>query len=370
MTRQVLLVEPFFGGSHAAWAEGWQATSAHDIHLLTHEASAWRWRMRGAAVTLARRTEAWVERHGLPDLVVATDMLDLAAYLGLTRRALGDVPVAIYLHENQLTYPRRPDEPLDQGLAWAMWRSLVSADAVWCNSRFHRDELLAALPGLLGSVPDHDHLGLLASVREKTEVLPVGVDLEPISNPPRESRPVGGPLVLSNQRWHHDKDLGAVLRALLRIADTGSAFRVALAGDDTGGESDALQPLIDALGTRVVQQGYLDRPDYLRLLERSDIVVSAARNEFFGIAVVEALAAGAIPVLPDVLAYPEVVPAAFHPHALYGSGELTTALASAIATPEDHRSACAGLADAVRRFDWSVVAPVYDRAVEANTVRR
>ena len=175
--------------------------------------------------------------------------------------------------------------------------------------------------------------------------------------------------MLSNQRWHHDKDLGSVLRALVRIAATGTAFRVALAGDDTGGEREALLPLLDALGERVEHVGHLERHDYLRLLERSDIVVSAARNEFFGIAVVEALAAGAIPVLPRALAYPEVLPRRFHRCGLYGAGELTEALAAAISSPEDHRRECAGLADAVRRFDWSVVAPDYDRAVDALTSR-
>lgn len=365
MTRRVLLVEPFFGGSHAAWATGWQAASRHEIHLLTHEASAWRWRLRGAAVTLARRTEKWVEHHGRPDLVVATDMLDLAAYLGLARRALGDVPVAIYLHENQLTYPRQPGEPLDQGIVWATWRSLVSADAVWCNSAFHRDELLAALPGLLHSVPDHDHGGLLASVREKMSVLAVGVDLGDITCVGRARvDPLDGPLVLSNQRWHHDKDLGSVLRALGRVAARDVPFRVALVGDDSGGERAALLPLVESLGDRVVQVGRLERSAYLHLLARSDIVVSAARNEFFGIAVVEALAAGAVPVLPDALAYPELVPERFHDVALYPGGGLTAALESAITDLEAARESTAGLADSMRRFDWSVVGPMYDDAVD------
>ena len=32
--HRVLLVEPFLGGSHRAWAEGWQQHSRHDVDIL------------------------------------------------------------------------------------------------------------------------------------------------------------------------------------------------------------------------------------------------------------------------------------------------------------------------------------------------
>jgi glycosyltransferase involved in cell wall biosynthesis len=364
MTRRVLLLEPFLGGSHEAWARGWQAASDHEIHIIGHAARAWRWRMRGAAVSLAAETDDWVAAHGHPDLVVATDMLDLAAYLGLARRTIGAIPAAIYLHENQLTYPRRPGEPLDSGLAWATWRSLLAADAVWFNSEFHRRDLFAALPGFLASVPDHDHVGLLDVVSARSAVLPVGVDLTGLTAAePRPADP-DGPLVLSNQRWHHDKNLGSVVRVLRRLADESIAFRVALVGDDRGGERDELQPLVDALGDRIVQAGHLPRDEYLELLKRSDIVVSAARNEFFGIAVVEAIAAGLVPVLPDGLAYPEIVPEQFHRDTLYAEAALCDALRSAITGLAPRRAALTGLSESVRRYDWPVVGPAYDRAVD------
>jgi len=41
-------------------------------------------------------------------------------------------------------------------------------------------------------------------------------------------------------------------------------------------------------------------------------VLSTARHEFFGIAVVEALLAGCLPWLPDRLSYPELLPPALH----------------------------------------------------------
>ncbi len=319
--------------------------------------------MRGAAVTLGEATIEWIGANGVPDLIVATDMVDLAAYLAVIRRAAPGVAAVIYMHENQLCYPRQPGEPLDQGLAWATWRSLVVADAVWFNSEFHRTELLTALPAFLGGVVDHDHLHLVGSVALKSRVVPVGVDIAAIGAlPDRRVADPDEPLVVSNHRWHHDKDVGAILRALLRLADSGVAFRVAVVGDEQGGWRDELMPLIGRLGECVESVGHVPRSDYLALLSRSDIVVSAARNEFFGVSVVEAIAAGAVPVLPRRLSYPEVVPSRFHDSVLYESGGLTSALRDTISQLGLRRRQTIGLAAGMARFGWDRVGEMHDAA--------
>ncbi len=319
--------------------------------------------MRGGAITLAEDTLLRISEHGAPDLIVVTDMIDLAAYLAMIRRTAPDIAVAMYMHENQLGYPRQPGESLDQGLAWTTWRNLVLADTIWFNSEFHRRQLFEALPVFLGGVADHSHLHLIESVKAKSEVIPVGVDLSHFAaRPDSASLDSSAPLILSNHRWHHDKNVGAILRALLRLADRDVAFRVAVVGDDQGGERDALMPLIERLGNRVERTGYQSRGDYLELLSRSDLVVSAARNEYFGIAVVEAIAAGAVPVLPDALAYPEVIPPKFHSAALFQPGDLTNALEFAVNSLPALRIEMTGLTESMSRFSWDRVAPMLDAA--------
>jgi len=290
-----------------------------------------------------------------PDLLVASDMIDLGDLLARLRTTHAEVPVVLYLHENQLTYPRQREEQLDIGLAWVTWRNLTLADEIWCNSAFHRDELLAALPTFLDSVPDENHLDALSDVTAKMRVHPVGVTI-----PDGRDR-VEPPLVLSNQRWHHDKDVGAVVRAMLRLADDGANFRTAVIGDDRGGLADEIHPMLDRLGDRVVARGLQDRADYERILGEADIVVSAARNEFFGVAIVEAVGAGAVPVLPNSVAYPEVIPTEFHSSVLYETGQLRFALASTLADLPTRRREAAGLAAAMERFAWPTVAAGYDR---------
>ncbi|HHE70832.1 MAG TPA: DUF3524 domain-containing protein, partial [Chloroflexi bacterium] len=50
---RVLVLVPYYGGSHRAWAEGYVRASRHEVSLVTLPARFWKWRMQGGAVTLA-----------------------------------------------------------------------------------------------------------------------------------------------------------------------------------------------------------------------------------------------------------------------------------------------------------------------------
>jgi glycosyltransferase involved in cell wall biosynthesis len=363
--RPVLLVEPFLGGSHRAWAEGLARHSRHRVTLLSHPGRFWRWRMRGSALTLAADTEAAVARDGPPDVVVVSDMIDLPAYLGFTRRVLGDAPVALYLHENQLVHAPGPTGATDEVYATINWLSMAAADRTYCNSAFHRDALLAALPDFLARAPDRPHDGFFDAVAARTGVLPMGVDVEDLVDARRRSAFDEGepPLILWNQRWDHDKDPVALFRVLRALARDGVPFGLALAGTNTRADPQEFQAIRADLGDRVVHTGWLPRAAYVELLARADVVVSTARHELFGIAMVEAMAAGAVPVLPDRLSYPEVVPAWAHPAVLYRS-RLYDHLHAVLTDLPAARARVAGLRDDMRRHAWPVVAEAWDREID------
>ncbi|MEE3275832.1 MAG: DUF3524 domain-containing protein [Actinomycetota bacterium] len=366
---QVLLVEPFHGGSHAAWAEGLAQHSRHEVVVVSHEADAWRWRLRGGALTLADDARAVVAEHGPPDVLLASSLFDLTGFLGLSRRFLGDPAVVRYLHESQILYPTSPNAkgPAGDEFPLVDWMSMAVADEVWVNSGFHRDALLAALPALLDRAPDRSHSDRLSEVVARCHVVPVGVDLADVPSPSRTGGdPVDGgdePLVVWNQRWDHDKNPTAVFRALGRLADEGVPFRLAVLGENVRVDPREFTEARDRLGDRVVAWGFAERADYLAWLGRSDVVAGAADHEFFGISVVEAMAAGCVPVLPARQSYPWLLDG-FAPLALYPHGELTNRLREVLVDLGAWRSRLAGLDAAVRRFDWRTVVDDYDDRIE------
>lgn len=372
----VLLVEPYFGGSHRSWAEGYQRHSGHRVRLVTHADRFWRWRLRGAALTLAEAIEAEVASGGRPDLVLVSDMVNVAALLGLARRSLGDVPVVLYLHENQLVYPAPPrrgsranrrstSDPEEAALV--NWVSMAAADAVVVNSEHHRAVLREALPRLLARAPDHPHAERCEPLLDALSVLPVGVEVADLVAAARTTGTTtdGPPLVVWNQRWEHDKDPEAFFAALVPLADEGVAFSLALAGENVRVDPQEFDAARRRLDTRVVHVGHLPVPEYRRLLLRGDVVVSTARHEYFGVALVEAIAAGAVPLLPRRLSYPEVVPEAYHGAVLYDDDELRDRLRGVLVDLAGARARTAGLREAMARFDWSVVAPRYDAHLSA-----
>lgn len=368
MSLSVLLVEPFFTGSHEVWARGWQANSRHDLHLLTQPGTHWRHRMMAASVPLAEATREHVALHGRPDVVVASDMVDLAGYLGLCRRELEGVPAVVYFHENQLTQPTSPNGVgglRDRHLAWTNWRSLLAAEEVWFNSAWQRDSMTDALEELLeGGPAGDDQRPLLPGATERFRVRPVGCDLGDLFD---EARGDAGdsaepPLVLWNHRWAHDKGLDVAVRSMAAVAAQGVDFRLAVVGTDDHHDPARGDRLLEPLRDRVVHRGWLEPAEYRSMLTRADVVVASARQENFGISVVEAVAAGCVPVVPDALAYPEsITDAAFR----YPPGRLTTALREVLVDLDRWRLRCEPLRESLRRFDWSNVAPADDDRLEA-----
>ena len=357
----VVVVEPYYDGSHRAWADGYAGHSSHEVSVLGHRGSFWKWRMHGAALTLARDLDDLVHQRGrTPDAVLVSDMVDLSSFRGIARTSLSGAAVVAYFHENQLTYPLAPGALPDLSYGLKNWMSMAAADEVWFNSEFHAAEVARALPGLLGAMPDHRHTELIAPVLGRSAVMPVGITIRDPA-PEREDL-AEPPLVLWNQRWEYDKDPGRFLAAVDRAAERGIEFRLAIAGQSFRQQPAEFEQARRRHATRLVHFGEADPADYAHLLDRADVVVSTARHEFFGVAVAEAIAAGCLPVLPDALAYPEMLTPEFA-HLLYDDdAALDDRFDDAIARCAGGTRPTARLTDTVRRrYGWPAVAERYDR---------
>ena len=361
---RILVIEPYYGGSHRAWADGYAATSRHDISILSHEARFWKWRMKGAHLTLAELLAADAERHGTPDVVLASSMMDVAGLLGAARRDLGPAPIAVYFHENQFTYPRSPLDHPDLSYPMTNWTSAAVADLVIFNSSFHQAQFFEEARRLLRQFPDHRHGGLVDGVAARSIVLPVGVDLARIDRrrPGVRQTP---PLLLWNQRWEHDKGPDRLVGVIESLVEMEVPFRAAVTGERFVSSPGSFDRLPDLLGDRLVQFGFAPDDRYVDLLLAADVVLSTAEQEFFGVAVVEAMYAGAFPVLPHQVVYPERVPEALHDRCLYvDDADLAAKVSAALSRSNGSESGQQVLVDAVADFDWKTVAPSYDAVLE------
>lgn len=371
----ILLLSPYHGGSHRAWAEGYQATSAHDVSLLTLPAHFWKWRMHGGAVTLARR---WLESAPdlAPNLILSTDLLDLTTFLALTRTRTAAIPVALYMHENQLTYPlpadpttgpmRRQLGERDRHYAFINYASMMAADRIFFNSQYHLENFFAALPPFLRHYPEYNELDTVMILREKSVVLPVGVNLRRLDPPLPAGELDDPPLVLWNQRLEYDKNPEGFISVLVSLAAEGIPFRVALCGERFGKPAERWEMGVAELGDRVIHNGYADDDLYRRLLWQSTLTVSTAGHEYFGISILEAIYCHTFPLLPERLSYPELIPPGFHPDCLYrGRRDLLERLRWALTDPAAARDVAGRLASSVAQYDWSSLASRYDAVFSA-----
>jgi glycosyltransferase involved in cell wall biosynthesis len=300
-----VLFRSYDGGSHAAFLAGWRRHGRHRWTRLGLPANRWKWRMRHAAATFADSLRRRVAAGGAWDVILASDMLDLAAFRGLAPAPVRDLPAVLYFHENQLTYPVRREAERDYHFPFTNFTAALAADALWFNSAFHRDEFLAELPRFLARMPGGLPAAACRSLRGKASVQPPGI----IMRPPRPARRPPGPLrLLWNARWEFDKDPDFFFAALRRLKVAGTPFHLYMLGERFREAPPVFAAAAREFAAEIRQWGFLPRrADYLRTLRLADVVVSTAQHEFFGIAVAEAVAAGAFPVLPERLAYPELL---------------------------------------------------------------
>jgi glycosyltransferase involved in cell wall biosynthesis len=357
---RIALVEPYYGGSHKAWADGYAASSRHDVSVISHDARFWKWRMHGGFLTLAEQLAEDITLRGVPDVILASTMMNVSAFAGAIRQFAPGVPIAAYFHESQFTYPLSPADRVDFTYKMMNWTSAATADLVIFNSGYHRDVFRVEAKTFLNSFPEHKHVDKVDQVVDASVVLPVGIGLSPFSGV--DASETRSSLIVWNQRWEHDKGPGELKVILGALLDADVDFSVAMCGEVFVSVPPEFAEIADMLGDRLVHAGWLGRVAYVDLLRRSAVVLSTAHQEFFGMAIVEAIAAGAHPVLPDRLVYPErVAQLGANPDTiLYSSTERAVALIrAALEDPPNPR-----IMEAAHQYDWSVVAPQYDETLE------
>ena len=362
---KILIIEPYFTGSHKQWAESYKRNSSHNIKILSLKGQFWKWRMHGGAITLAKMFNAM---DWLPDLIFATDMLDLNTFLSLTRNKSNGIPTAIYFHENQLSYPWSPSDrdiknKRDSHYGFINYSSAFAADKVFFNSEFHMKSFFNALIPFLKQFPDYQELDTVDVIKKKSEVLYLGMDLRRFYNYTFE-RDLK-PNILWNHRWEYDKNPQSFFSILKKVKNGGNDFGLIILGENFSKSPKIFEESKKEFVNQIVHWGYVDSfEEYAKLLWKSHIIPVTSNQEFFGGSVMEAIYCGVWPILPNRLTYPELLPSEMHSENIYNTDEeLINKICWAIANHQKLNQS--KLATISEKFDWQVIAPEYDRKLEA-----
>lgn len=301
----IIALEPYYGGSHKAFADGLSKHSRHNWTWLTLPPFKWKWRMRHAAIELAEQTNQLIADSNRFDLIFCSDMLNLAEFKGLVDSTIRELPSVIYFHENQLTYPVRFEKERDLHFPLTNFISCLAADRIWFNSHFHKNDYLDALPRFLKRWPDYQPIEQIATLKAKARVVYPGLDAIEVAKTSAAEEPLH---ILWAARWEHDKNPDMFFKALETLKAEGRPFRLSVIGESFDDVPEIFGRAKQSFADKIIHWGFLSsREEYIKVLQQADIVVSTAIHEFYGIAVLEAIAAGAYPLLPDRLSYPELL---------------------------------------------------------------
>uniref|UniRef100_UPI0009B42CA8 tRNA-queuosine alpha-mannosyltransferase n=1 Tax=Monopterus albus TaxID=43700 RepID=UPI0009B42CA8 len=283
-------------------------------------------------------------------VLFSSSVLNLCDLVAL-RPDLACLKKVLYFHENQLAYPVRKDQERDFQYGYNQVLSCLVSDVVVFNSLFNMDSFLSSISSFMKKIPDHRPRDLAQVIRPKCVVLNYPVQFPdvsrllpkhklvrwqkvgpgqpqtsgsgdwPTSEPRTDKKPVheegpedqGKPLhIVWPHRWEHDKNPELFFSTLLKLKEKQLDFHVSVLGETFTDIPDIFLEARSLLDSHILNWGFLtSREDYLRVLCQADVVVSTAKHEFFGVAMLEAVHCGCYPLCPKALVYPEIFPAEY-----------------------------------------------------------
>ncbi len=305
---RIVILEPFYGGSHKQWADDFKKYSSHKIEVLSLKAHNWKWRMHGGAISLA---DKFIRLDYEPDWILASDMIDLTTFLALTRKKSNKIKTALYFHENQLAYPWSADDTdlkngRDNHYKFINYVSALSADVCYFNSKYNMSSFLNNLPQFLSQFPDNQNRNSVNIIKKKCKVLQLGLDLNEYKGSKIDQSVSNRPVILWNHRWEYDKNPQMFFNSLQKLKSKGYEFSLVVLGQELAKSPHIFEKAKEKFKDEIVHWGFLEhKEDYFKWLERSHILPVTSNQDFFGGSIIEAVFHGVYPILPNRLAYPE-----------------------------------------------------------------
>jgi len=155
----IIYIEPYYSGSHKRWIDSYKKHSKHTIEILHLPGNKWKWRMHGGAITLANEL---LDLDQKIDLILCSDFLNLPVFKSICGDKIKNVPLIMYFHENQLSYPWSPEDQdtilkRDLHYHYINYTSSLIADFNLFNSKYHLDSYIDSIKKYLKKMPDFNN---------------------------------------------------------------------------------------------------------------------------------------------------------------------------------------------------------------------
>ncbi len=296
-----LLLSGYDAASHQYWRSG-----------LTHGLATFNW----TQLSLPPRYFSWRNRSNslswgfgdYPELnkpfegILATSMVDLTSLLSF-RPSLMSSKKILYFHENQFAYPGQQDIHLQLTSIY----SALCADKLVFNSSYNKETFCAGVTQFLSKMPDHVPNGIVDSLNQKSQILPVPLyelsKLEQLTSYNQHA-----PLkLLWNHRWEYDKQPEVLYYALKYLKNAEIDFTIAVIGQSFRNAPPIFEKIRTEFSELISHWGFQERDKYWGVLTESNFVLSTSLHEFQGLSVLEAIAKNCIPIAPNRMVYPEYI---------------------------------------------------------------
>lgn len=322
--KRILILEPYYGGSHKQFLLGLQDNIDADFVFLTLPARKWKMRMQLAAPWFVE--QLFGMKNVYFDTVLCSTFVDVAVFKALVT----DLPswnrkctICTYYHENQFAYPNQiADSSIHQFTSINFTTALVS-DKIAFNSKYNFETFISHCQKYLKKSADMKFQDTIECIENKTSIIYPGIDYSGFSCKRKQQ---GIPTICWNHRWEHDKGPDNFFETLYELRGKKN-FNLIVLGKSFKHIPHIFFEAEKRLRDRIQFFGYAENKNqYIEFLYQSDIIVSTALHEFFGIAILEGVKAGCHPIVPDRLSYRELYPERFR----YKEDQLFTKLMEAI----------------------------------------
>lgn len=159
------------------------------------------------------------------------------------------------------------------------------------------------IPSFINRNPDKQPKNILQQLIPKMHVLYFPVIIPSLTLPDTVFSEPDRPIhIVWNHRWEHDKDPETFFSILLELHNQGVSFNCSVLGQSYEEVPSVFNRMQTELKSHLIHFGFVESKEkYYSILKETDVCVSTAIHEFFGVSVIEAALFGNFCICPNRL---------------------------------------------------------------------